>query len=123
MSLEVGQIFTGKITGISKFGAFVSLPENKSGMVHISEVSSDYVKDINEHVSEGQEVTVKILGIDDKGRISLSMSKAKEPVKKTVTFEDLMCKFKSESDEKMSDLKRVTETKRGGFSRKGSGKY
>lgn len=120
MAFEIDQVFEGKVTGISKFGVFISLPEGKSGMVHISEVSSDYVKDIKDHVTEGQPVKVKIIGIDDKGRISLSIRKAVEVPKKTVSFEDLMNRFKQDSDEKMSDLKRSVESKRGGFSKKGT---
>jgi S1 RNA binding domain protein len=64
MSLEVGMILKGKVTGISKFGAFVTLENGKSGMVHISEISSGYVTEIKDHISEGQEVRVKVIGID-----------------------------------------------------------
>lgn len=124
MSFEVGQVFDGKVTGISKFGVFVSLADGKTGMVHISEVSSEYVKDIRDHVKDGQDVKVKVIGIDDKGRISLSIRKAEEVVvKKTVSFEDMLNRFKQDSDEKMSDLKKSVETKRGGFARKGAGKF
>ena len=68
--LEIGQIVEGKVTGLTSFGAFVSLPEGKSGMVHISEVSNAFVKEIKDHLTEGQEVKVKIIGIND-GKISL----------------------------------------------------
>ena len=60
MQLEVGSIVQGKVSGIAKFGAFVDLPDGKVGMVHISEVASVYVNDINEHLKEGQEVKVKL---------------------------------------------------------------
>ena len=73
--LEIGQIVEGKVTGLTSFGAFVSLPEGKSGMVHISEVSNAFVKEIKDHLTEGQEVKVKIIGIND-GKISLSIKKA-----------------------------------------------
>ena len=76
MLLEVGTIVEGKVTGITKFGAFVSLPGGKSGMVHISEVANAYVNDIHEHLSEGQEVKVKIIGITPEGKINLSIKKA-----------------------------------------------
>lgn len=76
MQLEVGSIVVGKVTGITNFGAFVDLPEGKTGMVHISEVASTYVNQISEHLSEGQEVKVKILSIGDDGKISLSIKKA-----------------------------------------------
>ena len=67
---------TGKVTGITKFGAFVSLPEGKTGLVHISEVDQSYVSDIRDHLTEGQEVKVKVIAIDDSGRVNLSIKKA-----------------------------------------------
>ncbi|MEG1878992.1 MAG: S1 RNA-binding domain-containing protein [Pseudoflavonifractor sp.] len=79
MELVVGSIVEGKVTGITKFGAFVSLPEGKSGLVHISEIAYSYVNDVNEHLKEGQEVKVKIIGIDETGRINLSIKKAMDP--------------------------------------------
>ena len=79
MGFEVGSILEGKVTGITKFGAFVSLPENRSGLVHISEIAYSYVNDINEHLSEGQTVTVKVIGIDANNRINLSIKQAAPP--------------------------------------------
>ena len=79
MQLEVGAVLEGKITGITKFGAFVELPENKTGMVHISEVAPVFVKEIRDHVKEGQIVKVKVLSIAEDGKISLSIKKAMEP--------------------------------------------
>lgn len=79
MPINVGDIYEGNITGITNFGAFVALPEGKSGMVHISEVSNVYVKDINEYVKDGQTVKVKVIAIDEKGKISLSMKQATPP--------------------------------------------
>ena len=136
MQLEVGAIVEGKVTGITKFGAFVELPEGKTGMVHISEVSDTYVKEIGDHLSENQVVKVKVLNITPEGKISLSIKKCQEnPVparrpftprnenrgwqpKKQVSsenmsFEDMMLKFKQSSEDKMSDLKRGTEVRRG----------
>ena len=69
----------GKVTGITKFGAFVSLPGNKTGMVHISEIAHAYVSDINEHLAVGQEVKVKVIAIDPAGKINLSIKKTTEP--------------------------------------------
>lgn len=77
--LEIGAIYDGKITGLTGFGAFVSLPDGKSGMVHISEVSNTFVKDIKDVLKEGQEVKVKVVGISPEGKISLSIKKAQEP--------------------------------------------
>ena len=76
MDLAVGSIVEGKVTGITKFGAFVALPEGKSGMVHISEVAASFVSDIKDFLQEGQQVKVKIINIDQAGRINLSIKKA-----------------------------------------------
>lgn len=79
MEFGVGSIVEGKVTGITKFGAFVSLPEGKSGLVHISEIAYSYVNDVKDHLKEGQEVKVKVIGIDENGRINLSIKKAMDP--------------------------------------------
>ncbi len=155
MQIEVGQIFEGKVTGVTKFGAFVDFAEGKTGMVHISEIASTFVKEISDFVKEGQEVKVKVISVSVEGKIALSMKKAEpetpraprqeRPVRtprynrpapapqtparpgdfewqsksQAGTFEDMMSQFKQTSDEKMSALKRNTETKRGGgFSRR-----
>lgn len=139
MQLTVGSVVEGKVTGITNFGAFVELEGGKTGMVHISEVSSTYVKEIRDHLKENQTVKVKVLSIGDDGKISLSIKRAEEPARDVsqkprrnpgyepkrhndgpMSFEDMMNKFKQASDEKMSDLKRSVDSKRGGFSRRGS---
>lgn len=142
MQLEVGSIIEGKVTGITKFGAFVELPGGKTGMVHISEVASTYVKEISEHLSENQIVKVKVLGITPEGKVSLSIKKCqdaasapgtaappprRQPVPRgehrgwqpkkqipaeNMTFEDMMSRFKQTSEDKMSDLKRGNEVRR-----------
>ena len=76
MQLEIGDVLEGKVTGITKFGAFVELPEGKTGMVHISEVSSAYVEDISQYLKQDQVVKVKVINITDEGKISLSIKKA-----------------------------------------------
>ena len=73
MEFGVGSILDGKVTGITKFGAFVSLPEGRSGLVHISEIAYSYVNEVSEHLKEGQEVKVKVIGIDQANRINLSI--------------------------------------------------
>ena len=78
MELEVGSIIEGKVSGITKFGAFVALPEGKSGLVHISEVANAFVSDVGEHVQMGQTVKVKILGVSPEGKINLSIKRALE---------------------------------------------
>lgn len=81
--LEIGAIVEGKITGLTAFGAFVSLPDGKSGMVHISEVSASFVKDINDFLKEGQTVRVKVVSISEEGKISLSIRKAEPKQEKS----------------------------------------
>lgn len=132
MELAVGSIVEGKVSGITKFGAFVSLPEGRSGLVHISEISYTYVNDVKDHLQEGQEVKVKIIGVDESGRINLSIKKAMEPpprpegegaqprpgrdrglrpvtftgIRKQpepVSFEDQLKRFMASSDSKLSE--------------------
>ena len=74
MELTVGAIFEGKVKSITNFGAFVSLPENKTGMVHISEVANAYVSDIRQHLTEGQDVKVMVIGTEN-GKINLSIKR------------------------------------------------
>ena len=74
MELTVGDILEGKVKSITNFGAFVSLPENKTGMVHISEVANAYVSDIRQHLTENQEVKVMVIGLET-GKINLSIKR------------------------------------------------
>ncbi len=160
MQVEEGKILQGKVTGITKFGAFVELEGGETGLVHISEISLDYVNDINDHVKVGDTVEVKVLPSEKKGKIGLSIkqalkeklgidSKEKKPFKKReprntrsappdfsvqpvefsfgsynddLSFEDKLNKFKQASDERMHDIKRSFESKRGA-SRKGGNNY
>lgn len=150
MAAEIGSILEGKVTGITNFGAFVELPDKSTGMVHISEVSATFIKDIHEKISEGDIVKVKVIDINEKGKIALSIKKAlpqeeeqpkpKRPAgdrpKKSqppvwtgtqrsepenMSFEDMMAKFKSISDDKMSDLKKSNVAKRGASTPRRSG--
>ena len=77
-AIEVGSVLEGKITGITKFGAFVALPEGRSGLVHISEISNTYVNDVHDHVQLGQSVTVRVLNVASDGKINLSIKRAAE---------------------------------------------
>lgn len=135
MDLAIGAIFEGKVTGITKFGAFVSLPEGKSGMVHISEVANSFVNDIKDFLTEGQDVKVKIINIDDVGRINLSIKKAQENTQQTqfetkrtrsqqqrvaptkdqssMTFEDKLKMFMADSESRMADIKHNNDRKSG----------
>ena len=166
MALEVGNIVEGTITGIAKFGAFVELPEKKVGLVHISEVSNEYVSDVGAYLKVRDTVKVKVIAIDDKGKIALSIKQAQpaaetetkrpervarnhdrdgeahhfqkregfgsapegKPAEKRafsgsfrsqrheapVSFEDKLNRFLKDSDERLLDLKRNVESKRGG---------
>ena len=78
MQPEVGKIYEGKVTGITKFGAFVELEPGVTGMVHISEVANTFVNEIKDHLTEGPAVKVKVLSVSDEGKISLSIKKAEE---------------------------------------------
>ena len=124
--LEVGAIVEGKVTGITKFGAFVEISGGKTGMVHISEISNSYVRDINEHLKLGDAVRVYILGTDDSGRINLSIRRALPPQETQTaparrdppaTFDDMLSRFLKESEERQLDYKRATGRKGGGYSR------
>lgn len=140
MLVEVGKIVEGKVTGITNFGAFVQLPDGKTGLVHISEVAEEYVKDIKAHLKENQLVKVKVISVDNNGKISLSIKRALErkPAVKSsrpididwsrnntdnLSFEERLAKFMKDSDEKMQDLKRSFESKRGGGGYKRSAQY
>src|SRR5690554_1965090 len=87
MPVEVGKVVEGVVTGITNFGVFVQLEERKTGLVHISEVSDSYVKDINDYLKEKDNVKVKVLSIDDKGKISLSMKQAKSKKSKKSPYQ------------------------------------
>ena len=78
MEIEVGAILEGTVTSIAKFGAFVSLPERRSGLVHISEIAAAYVADVNDFLQVGQTVKVKVLAVTPEGKINLSIKRAEE---------------------------------------------
>jgi S1 RNA binding domain protein len=129
MDLTVGAVLDGKVTGIMKFGAFVSLPGGKSGLVHISEIAYTYVNQVSDYLQVGQEVKVKVIGIDDAGRINLSIKKATDPpaVRRSApppaaprpaarnsappSFEDKLKQFMQDSDSRMSGVRQYSEKK------------
>ncbi|WP_066301915.1 S1 domain-containing RNA-binding protein [Bacillus sp. FJAT-29937] len=153
MSIEVGSKLQGKVTGITNFGAFVELPEGSTGLVHISEVADNYVKDINDHLKVGDQVEVKVINVEKDGKIGLSIKKAIDRPERPVrperpdrpergerresrgghshsqrprqgrandnrpsreNFESKMARFLKDSEDRLSSLKRNTESKRGG---------
>jgi len=124
---DVGAILQGKVTGIMSFGAFVSMENGESGLVHISEISNNYISDISQLLSIGDVVKVKVLSVDEKGKLSLSIKQAdptsavspssggfnkkkndKKPSNKEPLdpLEEMLKKFKQASEEKIHDLKR-----------------
>lgn len=171
MAIEVGNVFEGRVTGIKPFGAFVALPEGRVGMVHISEVSNEFVQDIAMVLHDGDIVKVQVINIAPDGKIALSIKRLlppprpmrgerggagaprpgapreggrfsggrgagrppreggrgpardaaprvwqpKAPVRSdNMSFEDMMSRFKSQSEEKMADLDHETSNRRGG---------
>lgn len=135
MQFQIGHVCEGKVTGVKKFGAFVQLPDGTTGMVHISEISSEYIQELSDVLTEGQMVKVKVVSISPEGKVALSMKKAQDKPPRparadngrvwqpkasagstgdAMSFEDMMSRFKTQSEEKISDLKRVTEARRGG---------
>lgn len=172
MAIEVGNVFEGRVTGVKPFGAFVALPEGRVGMVHISEVSNEFVQDIATVLHDGDIVKVQVINIAPDGKIALSIKRLlppppprpargdrgpagprpgaprdggrfggsrggqrppreggrgpardaaphvwqpKAPVRSdNMSFEDMMSRFKSQSEEKMADLDHETNNRRGG---------
>ena len=163
MAIEVGNVFEGRVTGVKPFGAFVALPEGRVGMVHISEVSNEFVQDIAAVLHDGDTVKVQVINVAPDGKIALSIKRLLPPPPRqpregrgprpgaprdggrsgaprgagrpprqprdaaprvwqpkaparsdNLSFEDMMSRFKSQSEEKMADLDHETNTRRGG---------
>lgn len=134
MDIQKGQILTGKVTGITKFGAFVQLAPGKSGLVYISEIANTFVNNVADFLTVGQEVQVKVISIDEQGRINLSIKQAQpsKPKAETVSrparsprsdafqpqtsdapvdsdFEDKLKRFMKDSEGRISDMMKQTE--------------
>ena len=163
MASEVGNVFEGRVTGVKPFGAFVALPEGRVGMVHISEVSNEFVQDIAAVLHDGDTVKVQVINVAPDGKIALSIKRLLPPPPRqpregrgprpgaprdggrsgaprgagrpprqprdaaprvwqpkaparsdNLSFEDMMSRFKSQSEEKMADLDHETNNRRGG---------
>lgn len=133
MALKPGNIIEGKVVNITKFGAFVEV-EGKIGLLHISEISKDYVKDISKYLKENQIIKVKVMSIDDNDKISLSVRaidddkktskpeevdwNKKKPKPSSANFEDSISKFLKESEEKFKELKSYKNSRNNGYNRK-----
>lgn len=143
-SIEIGSVVEGKVTGITNFGAFVELPNGKTGLVHISEIADAYVQDVSEYVGNNDQIKVKVLSISDNGeKIGLSLRQANPGPPEFSgpqggggggsrggrggrgrgdggghshrgSFEDKMQKFMKESDEKINEFRRNRNNRRGG---------
>lgn len=144
--VKVGSIVEGKVTGITGFGAFVRLPDGRQGLVHISEIALEYVKDVREHLQENQTVKVKVLS-EEKGKVCLSIKKVLEaerkekrenppkrntrpteidwsrPSSQNLSFEEKMSRFKSDSEERISDFKKSVDHKRSGGYKRSANTY
>ena len=134
MELTVGAVLEGKVKSITNFGAFIALPENKTGLVHISEVANTYVSDIRQHLTEGQDVQVVVINLDG-GKINLSMKRLEArpqrearpaprpapqrsasvapPAPKTADqlFEEKLKQFMTESDSKLSSVRQYADNR------------
>lgn len=147
MVMEVGSVVDGVVSRITNFGAFVDIEGGKNGLIHISEIADVYVRDVHDFLSEGDKVQAKVISIDERGKIALSLKQSKvqnqtqnndhdretpapsknkfnrtervvenkRPVRQlSASFEDKLSKFMKESDEKLADWKKKTDSKRGG---------
>lgn len=133
MAIEVGTIVDGVVTGLAKFGAFVQIDEKTSGLVHISEVSHEYVKEVSDHLKKGDKVKVKVMSVEPGGKIGLSIKQAtpkpkvesKRPLPEAVTlnrevrksdadsFDDMLSKFMKDSNEKIESVKQRKNVRQG----------
>ncbi|KPU42774.1 general stress protein 13 [Oxobacter pfennigii] len=139
MTLKVGSIVEGTVVNITNFGAFIELIGGKTGLVHISEVSNTFVKDIRNFLKERDKVKVKVISVEDDGKVSLSIKQAQDKNDKKslrpieidwdkersksipLSFEDRLSKFMKDSEERFQDIKKNQDAKRGGgYSRRGS---
>jgi len=118
---EVGAIVEGTVSRLADFGAFVDIEGGETGMVHISEVDKNYVKNISEHLKEGDKVNVKILSIKEDGKIDLSIKQADPSFEEATTrgrsgrdpeFEAKLKRFMRESQERLADVRRQRDSKR-----------
>ena len=122
MPAKLGSVIEGVVKGITNFGAFIQLPDGETGLVHISEVARIYVRDINDFLKENDRVAVKVISVDPRGKIGLSIKQVEvisrensyQRGRLTASFEEKLNKFLKESDEKQTHLRRSTEAKRGG---------
>jgi S1 RNA binding domain protein len=116
--IEVNSIVEGSVVGITKFGAFVELEDGKKGLIHISEISNQFVKDVNDHLKLNDRVKAKVIHISEDGKIDLSIKRLNEDEeylekleKSKAMFEQKLNKFLKQSQDKLTDLKKHQENK------------
>lgn len=121
MEIEIGAILEGKVRSITNYGAFIALPDGKSGLVHISEVSNSYVRDIHDHLTQGQSVNVMVLSKEE-GKINLSIKRTQAAPKLSqprsapapkapMSFEEKLKQFMSDSNSNLSSNKLYSDHK------------
>ncbi len=140
MALVIGNIYEGKVVNITNFGAFVDI-NGETGLVHISEVSNKYIKDIRDYLKDKLDVRVKVLSIDDSGKISLSLKQAEgnslnvgsnnykknndrihaTPKSNASNFEDILSKYLKDSEERMQDFRKNQDSKQRGYNKRNFG--
>ncbi len=121
-SIEVGSVLEGRVTGITRFGAFIDIGEGRTGLVHISEIADAFVHDVNDYLKHNDIVRVKVIAVES-GKVGLSIKqadpnylaqRARRDRAYQQSFEDKLTKFLKDSDERHQDLKRNQDSKRGG---------
>lgn len=135
MTIELGSDIKGIVVSIADYGAMVRLADGKTGLIHISEIADTFVRNVRDYLSEDDEVTVKVLRMNDKGRYELSLKQCEQrelthaggsapvtqtfehrsspPLRPAATFEDRLSRFLKDSEQRQHDLKRHLDTKRG----------
>ncbi len=116
--IEVGAVIDGTVARITPYGAFLQLEDGRLGLVHISEVDRNYVKDVHDHLREGDVVQAKVVAIKDDGKIDLSIKAMQDPPdrpmrrSKDPEFESKLRKFMRSSEERQVDFRRSLDHKR-----------
>jgi S1 RNA binding domain protein len=116
--LEVGAVVQGTVSRITPYGAFLTLDGGKVGLVHISEIDRNYVRDVHDHLRENDQVTAKVIAIKEDGKIDLSIKALQDPPpqrqrrERDPDFESMLKKFMRQSEERQVDFKRSVEHKR-----------
>ena len=120
--IEVGSVLEGRVTGITRFGAFIDIGEGRTGLVHISEIADAFVHDVNDYLKQNDVVRVKVIAVES-GKVGLSIKqadpnylaqRARRDRAYQQSFEDKLTKFLKDSEERNQDLKRNQDSKRGG---------